>query len=202
MTTLMRCGRDRRSGKPVKCHARKERALLVGTRSANHIRAGGHSGCTQRPDTWLHPNASRKRQIPLASRAPSIHGTFEPWADVGSTTAIEGNLDIEATSPRKSRWACARAHGASARESRLAPGASWPPLAPWMFSHERAVGASSSAGRRRRLRERTSLSPRFLARPQANADRLVRRRSRARSRSRRRARECGLPGSDPCEKSC
>jgi len=104
MTTLMRCGRDRRSGKPVKCHARKERALLVGTRSANHIRAGGHSGCTQRPDTWLHPNASRKRQIPLASRAPSIHGTFEPWADVGSTTAIEGNLDIEATSPRRSRW--------------------------------------------------------------------------------------------------
>ncbi len=72
---LMRNGRDRRSGKPVKCHARKERALLVGTRSANHIRAGGHSGCTQRPDTWLHPNASRKRQIPLASRAPSIHGT-------------------------------------------------------------------------------------------------------------------------------
>jgi hypothetical protein len=82
MTTLMRNGRDRRSGKPVKCHARKERALLVGTRSANHIRAGGHSGCTQRPDTWLHPNASRKRQIPLASRAPSIHGTFETSADV------------------------------------------------------------------------------------------------------------------------
>ena len=75
MTTLMRNGRDRRSGKPVKCHARKERVLLVGTRSANHIRASGHSGCTQRPDTWLHPNASRKRQIPLASRAPSIHGT-------------------------------------------------------------------------------------------------------------------------------
>jgi hypothetical protein len=54
MTTLMRNGRDRRSGKPVKCHARKGRALLVGTRSANHIRASGHSGCTQRPDTWLH----------------------------------------------------------------------------------------------------------------------------------------------------
>src|SRR6516162_7262749 len=59
MTTLMRNGRDRRSGKPVKCHARKERVLLVGTRSANHIRASSHSGCTQRPDTWLHPNASQ-----------------------------------------------------------------------------------------------------------------------------------------------
>ena len=40
-------------------HARKERVLLVGTRSANHIRASSHSGCTQRPDTWLHPNASQ-----------------------------------------------------------------------------------------------------------------------------------------------
>jgi hypothetical protein len=75
--TLMRNGRDRRLGKPVTCHARKERVFLVGTRSADHIRASGHSGCIQRPDTWLHPNASLKRQIPLASRAPSLHGTFE-----------------------------------------------------------------------------------------------------------------------------
>jgi hypothetical protein len=50
--------------------------FLVGTRSADHIRASGHSGCIQRPDTWLHPNASPKCQIPLAPRAPSIHGTF------------------------------------------------------------------------------------------------------------------------------
>ena len=45
MTTLMRNGRDRRSGKPVMGHAILERALLVGTRSADHIRASGHSGC-------------------------------------------------------------------------------------------------------------------------------------------------------------
>jgi hypothetical protein len=45
MTTLMRNGRDRRSGKPVKGHAILERALLVGTRSADHIRASSHSGC-------------------------------------------------------------------------------------------------------------------------------------------------------------
>jgi hypothetical protein len=63
MTTLMRNGRDRRLGKLVKCDARKERVLLVGTRSADHIRASGQSGCIQRPDTWLHPNASLKRQI-------------------------------------------------------------------------------------------------------------------------------------------
>jgi hypothetical protein len=76
-TTLMRNGRDRRLGKPVRCHARRERVLLSGTRSADHIKASGQSGCIQRPDTWLHPNASLKRQIPLAPRAPSIHGTFE-----------------------------------------------------------------------------------------------------------------------------
>src|SRR5882757_8111612 len=90
MTTLMRNGRDRRLGKPVKCHARKERVFLVGTRSADHIRASGHSGRIQRPDTWLHPNASLKRQIPLAPRAPPIHGTFEthPLAAKGRIPAI------------------------------------------------------------------------------------------------------------------
>ena len=79
MTTLMRNGRDRRSGKPVMGHAILERALLVGTRSADHIRASGHSSCISdeaslyaknRPYTWLHPNASQIGQIPLAPRAP------------------------------------------------------------------------------------------------------------------------------------
>jgi hypothetical protein len=68
MTTLMRNGRDRRLGKPVMGHAILERTLLVGTRSADHIRASSHSGCIamevtppfeNRPDTWLHPNASQ-----------------------------------------------------------------------------------------------------------------------------------------------
>jgi hypothetical protein len=76
MTTLMRNGRDRRLEKPVKCHARKERMFLVGTRSADHIRASSQSGCIQRPDTWLHPNASPKCQIPLAPRAP---GHVRSW---------------------------------------------------------------------------------------------------------------------------
>src|SRR5665648_1218096 len=63
MTTLMRNGRDRRSGEPVKCHARKERVLVFGTRSADYIRASSHNGCIQRPNTWLHPNASLKCPI-------------------------------------------------------------------------------------------------------------------------------------------
>jgi len=45
MTTLMRNGRDRRSGKPVRATAKKERVLLFGTRSADYIRASGHNGC-------------------------------------------------------------------------------------------------------------------------------------------------------------
>jgi hypothetical protein len=48
--------------------------FLVGTQSADHIRASGQSGCIRGPDTWLYPNASLIRQIPLATRAPSIHG--------------------------------------------------------------------------------------------------------------------------------
>jgi len=72
-TMLMRNGRDRRLGKPVMGHAILERVLLVGTRSADHIRASGHCGCIamevsppfeNRPDTWLHPNASQISQIP------------------------------------------------------------------------------------------------------------------------------------------
>src|SRR3974377_2309586 len=58
MTTLMRNDRDRRSGKPGMGHARKERVLLFGTRSADYIRASSQSGCIQRPNTWLHPNVS------------------------------------------------------------------------------------------------------------------------------------------------
>ena len=60
---MMRNGRDRRSGKPVKCHAILERVRLFGTRLADYIRASSHNGCIQRPNTWLHPNASLKCQI-------------------------------------------------------------------------------------------------------------------------------------------
>ena len=60
-------------------HARLERVLLVGTRSADYIRASGHSGRIQRPYTWLHPTRSLKCQIPLAPRAPSIHDPTETW---------------------------------------------------------------------------------------------------------------------------
>jgi hypothetical protein len=101
MTTLMRNGRDRRLEKPVKCHARKERVFLVGTRSADHIRAGGHSGCIQRPDTWLHPKASLKCQIPLAPRAPSIHGTFETCRGDLIMSDVRGRPEVTRNRPNR-----------------------------------------------------------------------------------------------------
>jgi len=88
-------------GKPVRCHARKERVLLFGTRSADHIKASGQSGCIQRPDTWLHPNASLKRQIPLAPRAPSIHGTFETWRPALTMSVSKARPEVVGRRPER-----------------------------------------------------------------------------------------------------
>ena len=61
-------------------HATLERVLLIGTRLADYIRASGHNGCINRPNTWLHPNASLKCPIfSLAPRAPSIHDPSRHW---------------------------------------------------------------------------------------------------------------------------
>ena len=74
---------------------RFKRVLLFGTRSADHIKASGQSGCIQRPDTWLHPNASLKRQIPLAPRAPSIHGPSRQFAAAQQFSRFRGEADVE-----------------------------------------------------------------------------------------------------------
>src|SRR5438105_15929933 len=114
MTTLMRNGRDRRLGKPVMGHAILERMLLVGTRSADHIRASSHSGCIamevtppfeNRPDTWLHPNASqnvrfllhrgRAIESPLlrvkrTSKFKSVASAFDPKQTFGGARSLRG----------------------------------------------------------------------------------------------------------------
>ena len=82
MTTLMRNGRDRRSENPLWADAILERVFLVGTDQRITSGPAATAAASQRdkprrenrPDTWLHPNASQKSQIPLATRAPSIHG--------------------------------------------------------------------------------------------------------------------------------
>ncbi len=98
MTTLMRNGRDRRLGKPVMGHAILERVLLFGTRSADHIRASGHSGCIamevtspfeNRPDTWLHPNASQNVRFLLhRGRRPYMAHLYGPAARCKSKIMI------------------------------------------------------------------------------------------------------------------
>src|SRR6478752_2332730 len=74
-----------------KCHARLERAVLVGTRSADYIRASGHSGRIQRPYTWLHPTPFA--EMPDFSLAP--RATMEPrrlgWVPTMTQRLTSGN---------------------------------------------------------------------------------------------------------------
>src|SRR5262249_14919981 len=43
-----------------------------------HIRASSHNGCIQRPNTWLHPNVSRKGQILFPCTAGAVHTWLHP----------------------------------------------------------------------------------------------------------------------------
>src|SRR3954454_9205922 len=56
-----------------KCHARLERAVLVGTRSADYIRASGHSGRIQRPYTWLPPTPFAEMPDFFPCTAGAVH---------------------------------------------------------------------------------------------------------------------------------
>ena len=97
MTTLMRNGRDRRSGKPVKCHAILERVRLFGTRSADYIRASSHNGCIQRPNTWLHPNAS------LICQIFPLHRGRRPYMALSGHSRHRNNLS--AFGDKSGHWA-------------------------------------------------------------------------------------------------
>ena len=79
------------------CHARKERVLLFGTRSADYIRASGHSGCIatevilQAKQAEYMAAPERFAEMPdfsLAPRAPSIHGTY-----VWTGRAVQAGFD-------------------------------------------------------------------------------------------------------------
>ena len=98
MTTLMRNGRDRRSENPLWADAIVERVFVVGT--DQRITSGpaatwlhrdrGKPPSENRPYTWLHPNASQKSQISLATRAPSIHGPSLHLLQCNNSVAIGG----------------------------------------------------------------------------------------------------------------
>ena len=78
----MRNGRDRRSDNPSGPTRYLSACYCLGPISGSHQgqrpqrphRDEGTPPRENRPHTWLHPDASQKSQIPLAPRAPSIHG--------------------------------------------------------------------------------------------------------------------------------
>ena len=80
MTALMRNGRDRRSENPKWATRGKNASFCLGPISGSHQgqrplrlhRDRDNPPSANRPDTWLHPNDSLKRQIPLAPRAVAV----------------------------------------------------------------------------------------------------------------------------------
>jgi hypothetical protein len=108
MTTLMRNGRDRRSENPFWADAILERVQLSGTdqritsgpaatAAASH---GGNPPSENRPDTWLHPNASQRSQIfPLhRGRRPYMAQTASSRR-CSDMAAVDGTPDAGLTRP-------------------------------------------------------------------------------------------------------
>jgi hypothetical protein len=59
----------------------------------DHIRASSQNGCTQRPDTWLHPNVSRIRQIPSCTAGAVQHRDEQVRLEF--SVAIGGAADMD-----------------------------------------------------------------------------------------------------------
>jgi hypothetical protein len=74
---------------------REERARAFGwDRSVDHIRASGHNGCIQRPDTWLHPYRFAKRSYPAVPRCPRSGKVLE-----GKRTLSDIRIDPDGRPP-------------------------------------------------------------------------------------------------------
>src|SRR6267378_3498930 len=98
MKPLMRNGRDRRSENPLLGHAKKERVSLFGT--DQRITSGP---AARRPHSKAEymtaPERFADSQIPLASRAPSIH---DPYATSRlSLGATASSFPRQATGPAR-----------------------------------------------------------------------------------------------------
>jgi hypothetical protein len=73
--------------------------LMVGTRSADYIRASGHSGRILKAAYMAAPDPLvEMSEFPLAPRPPSIHGTSATIASLAKWVAIGGRAD------NKARW--------------------------------------------------------------------------------------------------
>ena len=117
MTTLMRNGRDRRSENPFWADAILERVQLSGTDqritsgpaatvAASH---GGKPPSENRPDTWLHPNASQKRSDFLlhCGRRPYMAQSGGP-RHRSTMSAVESKPNGRRATPEPGRFKGAR----------------------------------------------------------------------------------------------
>jgi hypothetical protein len=138
MKTLMRNGRDRRSENPGWATRRKSARFWLGPISGSH-QGQRPNGCIRRPDTWLHPNASLISQIPLAPRAPSIHGPSRKPRPPVVTAAFWGEpaapMDCARRSAPMSRRRARRGIGPDNAYSRWRRGAACVPRAPRSMPH-------------------------------------------------------------------
>src|ERR1700686_2619337 len=83
MKTLMRNGRDRRSENPFWATAKKERVVLFGT--DQRITSGPAAKRLHSKAGYMAaPERFAESQIPLAPRAPSIHGPLRRRPDAAA----------------------------------------------------------------------------------------------------------------------
>src|SRR6202451_4796326 len=87
MKTLMRNGRDGRSENPFWATAKKERVVMFGT---DHRITSGPAAkrLHSKAGYMAAPERFAESQIPLAPRAPSIHGPSRRLLRCGNLTAI------------------------------------------------------------------------------------------------------------------
>src|SRR4029077_20859331 len=98
MKTLMRNGRDRRSENPFWATAKKERVVLFGT--DQRITSGPAAKRLHSKAGYMAaPERFAESQIPLAPRAPSIHGPSLHSLQCSIIPAI-GALAVTAWPPR------------------------------------------------------------------------------------------------------
>src|ERR1700693_6263381 len=100
MTTLMRNGRDRRSENPYWATARKERVVLIGT--DQRITSGPAAKRSHSKAEYMTaPERFADSQIPLALRAPSIHGPSLHLLRCSGLSGFGCQADIRSTSSHR-----------------------------------------------------------------------------------------------------
>jgi hypothetical protein len=116
---MMRNGRDRRSENPFWATAKKERVLLVGT--DQRITSGPAAKRLRSKAGYMAaPERFADSQIPLAPRAPSIHGPSPGDRPKSPVTGVElPDEDRQIGFDREVAGSCPRHHGRKWRHSTM-----------------------------------------------------------------------------------